>query len=107
MASRDAGEERLTIFLELLKRHAVPLSRNAPSVALSSSMHLVKQHKKAERICVDQTFAAGRKRLRRLLLRLGGGIHHNPPACVGWICRDPERQVVVRRIQENKECVIR
>src|SRR5271166_6482343 len=45
--------------------------------------------------------------LQRLRLRLGSGIHHNLPAYAGWICRDSERHLVVRGIQENEERVIR
>src|SRR5271166_3085140 len=84
-----------------------PLSLHAPSVASFSSIHLVKQPKKPERICIDRSFAAGRMRLRDLRVRLGSGIHHAFPDCAGWICRDPEHYAVVRRIQENKECVVR
>src|SRR5690242_13918865 len=46
-------------------------------------------------------------RLRCLPLRLDSGIHHNFPACGGWLCRNPESHIVMRGIQENKERIIR
>src|SRR4051794_14615297 len=46
-------------------------------------------------------------RLRWLLLCLDSGIHHNVPACGGRVCRNPERHVVMRGIQENEERIIR